>query len=152
MFARADTEQEGVAALRKSLAELTLTLDERDEEVVELKKEVERRGAEANRLRRKLNDEYAKEASATLDVAASSQQQTVRLLEQTFEMRRHEATELQRKVYEQLNRRHDIERALLAQELGRLEARVNSLSEPLSNSLLGWLSLPAAVPPAAPVS
>ena len=136
-------EQEGVAALRKSLAELTLTLEERDEQVAELKKEVERRGAEAHRLRRKLNDEYAKEASATMDVATSSQQQTVRLLEQTFEMRRAEAVELQRSVYDQLNCRAAIERALLGQELERLEARVSVLSEPLSNSLLGWLNIPA---------
>ena len=136
-------EQEGVAALRKSLAELTLTLEERDEQVAELKKEVERRGAEAHSLRRKLNDEYAKEASATMDVATSSQQQTVRLLEQTFEMRRAEAVELQRSVYDQLNCRAAIERALLGQELERLEARVSVLSEPLSNSLLGWLNIPA---------
>ena len=136
-------EQEGVAALRKSLAELTLTLEERDEQVAELKKEVERRGAEAHRLRRKLNDEYAKEASARMDVATSSQQQTVRLLEQTFEMRRAEAVELQRSVYDQLNCRAAIERALLGQELERLEARVSVLSEPLSNSLLGWLNIPA---------
>ena len=74
-----DAELEGVAALQRSLASLTQTLEERDDEVIELRKETQRFREENVRLRRKLNDEYGKQAENVLNVAASSQQQTVQL-------------------------------------------------------------------------
>ena len=153
-------EAQGVAALQASLKSLMAELEIREEECTRLKDDNRRARDECTRLRSKLNDEYASSAANMLTKDTLATVQTAGLLE----VRAQEDARRLQFMIETWERRAELERSMLSHELraleehaladrravlaelGRAEARVAQLEEPVQKSLLGWLDVPSAAP------
>ena len=147
---------QGVAALQASLQELMTALEERETECAALKDENRRTRAECTRLRTSLNDAYAAEADKTLsggmqtvglEMQIAADARRVQFLCEFAERRAEVERSLLSRELGMLETRATAEQRELSAELGQAEARVAALEQPVRNSLLGWLDMPADAQP-----